>query len=280
MTNRFLDKRVFVTGAGTGIGFEIARQFAEEGSVVGLNSRSTENSQTAVERITSSVSGSRVFAYPCDIADIAAIQSHVDSFAENHDGLDVFIANAGITAFAPFLEIQPEEFENLLAVNLQGTFFSVQAAARQMSKRNTGGRIVLMSSVCGIQSHLNTSAYGATKAAIRHLAISLAEELGPHGITVNCVAPGATVNERTAADAEYVDGWSSVTPTKTVGTVADVAYSTLFLADERASHISGEVLMVDGGWTTTSPLPAHLKEQLRKEELEREVTSRPVVGAK
>lgn len=270
MPNRFEQKRVFVTGAGAGIGFEIARQFAEHGAIVGLNSLSNEETNAAAQKIRSSHPDSNVHGFPCDVADVTAIQANIDQFANENDGIDVFVANAGITVFAPFLDIQPSEFERLVNVNLNGTFFSAQSAARQMRKHRLPGRIILMSSVCGIRSHLNTSAYGASKAAIRHLAISLAEELGPYGITVNCIAPGATVTERTATDNQYVEGWANVAPTKTVGSVEDVAHATMFLADERSAHISGEVLMVDGGWTTTSPLPNHLKDQLKKEPTQKE----------
>ena len=99
-----------------------------------------------------------------------------------------------------------------------------------------------------------------TKAAIRMLAKNLAEELGPYGITVNVVAPGATLSERTTQDKTYADEWAQVAPNKKVGTCEDIAHTVLFLADDRAKYISGEVIMIDGGWTTTSPLPAHLAE--------------------
>ena len=139
----------------------------------------------------------------------------------------------------------------------------MQAAAKEMIKCGARGRIILMSSVCGFKSHLHSSAYAMTKAAIRQLAKALAEELGPYGITVNVVAPGATLTERTVEDPDYAEGWSEVALSKTVGTPKDIAYTTLFLADERAAHITAEVIMVDGGWTATSPLPQHIKDQLK-----------------
>jgi 3-oxoacyl-[acyl-carrier protein] reductase len=263
MPKRFQNKRVFVTAASVGIGYEICRQFVDEGALVGLNARRKTTTQSAVERLRSDYAGANVTAYPCDIADVDNIQDCIRHFADQHDGIDVFIANAGITVFAPFVDVKPNEFDHLMHVNMRGTYFSVQEAARQMISRGRGGRILLMSSVCGFQSHANTSSYGMTKAGIRHLAISLADELGPHGITVNVIAPGATLNERTSEDAQYADGWAAVAPNKRVGRVEDVAYAALFLADDRASHISGEVIMVDGGWTTTSPLPDYLEKELK-----------------
>ncbi len=263
MAKRFANKRVFVTAASVGIGFEICRQFIDEGAMIGLNARHRETTQAAVDKLQSDYPDSKVTAFPCDIADVDAIQESIRRFAKDNDGIDVFVANAGITVFAPFLDVQLDEFDHLMNVNMRGTYFSVQEAARQMIQRGIKGRIVLMSSVCGFQAHPNTSSYGMTKAGIRQLAISLADELGPHGITVNVVAPGATLNERTSEDVEYAEGWGSVVPTGRVGSVEDVAYATLFLADDRASQITGEVIMVDGGWVTTSPLPAYLQQQLK-----------------
>jgi NAD(P)-dependent dehydrogenase (short-subunit alcohol dehydrogenase family) len=263
MAKRFEHKKVFVTAASVGIGFEICRQFTDQGAVVGLNARRLETTQAAVNKLRANYPDSKVEGYPCDIADVEMIQSSIRRFADDHDGIDIFVANAGITVFAPFLAVQPDEFDHLMNVNMRGTYFSVQEAARQMIKRGTKGRIVLMSSVCGFQAHANTSSYGMTKAGIRHLAISLTDELGRHGITVNVIAPGATLNERTSEDVQYADGWARAAPNGRVGSVEDVAFATLFLADDRAAHISGEVLMVDGGWTTTSPLPAYLHKELK-----------------
>jgi NAD(P)-dependent dehydrogenase (short-subunit alcohol dehydrogenase family) len=263
MAKRFENKRVFVTAASVGIGYEICRQFVDQGAVIGLNARRKETTRAAVDKLRSDYPDSKINPFPCDIADVEAIQVSIRRFAEQHDGIDVFVANAGITVFAPFLDVKPDEFDHLMNVNMRGTYFSVQEAARQMIQRGIQGRIVLMSSVCGFRAHANTSSYGMTKAGIRQLAVSLADELGPHGITVNVLAPGATVNERTSEDAQYAEGWASVSPTHKVGRVEDVAYATLFLADDRAGHISGEVVTVDGGWSTTSPLPAYLEKELK-----------------
>jgi len=260
---RFAGKRVFVTGASCGIGYEICRQFAEQGATVGLNALPDGSVDEAVDRLQAEFPAAPVSGHAFDVADVDSARAGIRTFAAAHEGLDIYIANAGITIFAPFLEVEPEAFDTLMGVNMRGTFFGVQEAARQMIDCGTkNGRVILMSSVCGFQSHLWTSAYGMTKAAIRQLARSLAEELGPHQITVNAVAPGATVNERTATDAQYAEGWSAVAPGGTVGKVEDVGYTTLFLADERARHISGEVIMVDGGWISTSPLPPHLRDEM------------------
>lgn len=263
MTKRFQNKNVFVTGASQGIGHEICRQFASEGATVGMNALDEDETKQAADSLQATLPGSTIEPYPGDISDAELIQTLVRDFAEKSGGLDVFVANAGITVFAPFLDVKLDEFDHLLGVNLRGTYFSVQEAARQMIRHKTRGKIILMSSVCGIQSHANTSSYGATKAGIRHLAISLADELGGYGITVNAVAPGATANERTLSDENYDAGWAAVAPNDRVGQVTDVAHTTLFLADEKSSHVTGQTVVVDGGWTTTSPLPSYLQRQLK-----------------
>ncbi|NQZ56172.1 MAG: SDR family oxidoreductase [Lentisphaeraceae bacterium] len=262
MNKKFTGKRVYVSGAGCGIGYEICREFAAEGALVALNSRRAENAVAAAVKINDEIAEIKVSPYGGDISDVAAIQESIRDFAHKNDGLDIFVANAGITVFAPFLEVSVDEFDHLMAVNMRGTYFTVQQAAKEMISRGIRGRIILMSSVCGVQAHLNLSAYAMTKAAIRQLAKSLSQELGDYGITVNVVAPGATLSERTLEDAEYSDGWRSVSPSRTVGTVEDISHVTLFLADERSSHITGEVIMVDGGWSVSSPLPAHLQREL------------------
>ena len=262
MNKRFNGKRVFVTGAGCGIGYEICRQFAQQGAFVGLNSRRRENAEKATAELNRELETLKVMPYAGDISDTMGIQSSIADFASTYDGLDVYVANAGITVFDSFLDVSVEQFDHLMAVNMRGTYFSVQQAAREMISRGIQGRIILMSSVCGVQAHRKLSAYAMTKAAIRMLAKSLSQELGEYGITVNVVAPGATLNERTTEDELYADGWRSVAPGGTVGQVEDVAHTTLFLADERSRHITGEVIMVDGGWTVSSPLPDHLEKEL------------------
>ncbi|NJM08967.1 SDR family oxidoreductase, partial [Candidatus Gracilibacteria bacterium] len=120
-----------------------------------------------------------------------------------------------------------------------------------------GGRIVLMSSVTGVQAFPNLGAYGITKAGIQMMARSLALELGPHNITVNAIVPGATVTERTLADdANYAANWASVVPTARANSVDDIADTAFFLASAAARQITGQSIVVDGGWTLQSPIPS------------------------
>jgi len=248
--------KVLVTGAGQGIGLEVCRQFAQCGATVGLNDLDVQRADRAAQELSRGLGQTRV--HPCvfDIANVAATREGIGRFAEQQGGLDVLVANAGITNYGPFLSYGEQDLDRLLAVNLRGTYFTCQAAAQQMAARRTRGRILLISSVCGITAHMNLSAYGMTKAAISHLARCLALELGPLGILVNVVAPGAILTERTLQDdPDYEKNWRSVTPNRRAGSVGDVAQLVLFLASPAARHIHGEAIILDGGWTTYGQLP-------------------------
>jgi NAD(P)-dependent dehydrogenase (short-subunit alcohol dehydrogenase family) len=141
-------------------------------------------------------------------------------------------------------------------VNLSGTFFLAQAAANQMIRQGSGGSLLFTSSVVGIQAHKGLAAYAMSKAAINMLAKNLVVEVSAHGINVNTIAPGATLTERTLEDPDYVSSWSQLTPMGRPGTVSDVASAALFLVSDEARHITGQCLVVDGGWTSISPNPS------------------------
>jgi NAD(P)-dependent dehydrogenase (short-subunit alcohol dehydrogenase family) len=144
----------------------------------------------------------------------------------------------------------------VLQVNLGGTFFLAQEAANQMKQQEFGGSVLFMSSVTGHQAHKNLAVYGMSKAALEMLAKSLVIELSPHKINVNTIAPGATVTKRTLAeDINYESTWSKITPMGRPASVEDIANAALFLVSEKSRHITGQSLVVDGGWTSISPSP-------------------------
>lgn len=124
-----------------------------------------------------------------------------------------------------------------------------------MQEQGTGGRILFTSSVTGHQAHKNLAAYGMTKAALEMLAKNLVIELSPYRITVNAIAPGATITERTTNDPDYEKIWSTLTPLGRPATVNDIAQAALFLLSDGARHITGQSLVIDGGWTAVSPSP-------------------------
>lgn len=142
-----------------------------------------------------------------------------------------------------------------MQVNLGGTFFLAQAAANQMKQQTSGGTLLFTSSVTGHQAHKDLAAYSMSKAAIEMLAKNLVIELSPYHITINTIAPGATLTERTLDDPNYENTWSKLTPMGRPASVADIANAALFLVSEEAGHITGQSVIIDGGWTSISPSP-------------------------
>ncbi|GHO60218.1 SDR family NAD(P)-dependent oxidoreductase [Ktedonobacter robiniae] len=253
----FSGKAVLVTGAGTGIGYALCQAFASEDATVALNDIDLDLCARAAQQINSAVGAERVTPYAGDIADVEAIRAIFQRFTEAAGRLDIVIANAGITNYGNFLTYTPDAFDRLTSVNLRGSFFTAQTAANSMIKARIPGRIILMSSVTGIQAHANLEGYGITKAGIRMMARGIALDLGKYGITVNAICPGATLTERTLLDdPNYEASWAGVTPTGRVGNVEDIVAAALYLASPQARHVTGQTLVIDGGWTLQSPLPS------------------------
>ena len=249
---RFAGKTAIITGAGQGIGFEMARQLSSEGATVLLN----DIDETLVERSAAKIGEvGRCLACPGDSGDHAFIEDVVKRAVAETGTLDIVIANAGITLFGDFLQYTPEAFHKVMSVNLGGTFFLAQAAARELIRQGRGGSMLFTSSVTGHRAHKDLAAYGMSKAALEMLAKHLVLELSPYHINVNAVAPGATITERTAEDAGYAATWSSITPMGRAAAPHDIASAALFLVSDAARHITGQTLVVDGGWTTVSPSP-------------------------
>lgn len=250
----FKNKTALVTGAGQGIGFEICRQLAKEGAQVILNDIDEPLATNAAKLITEE-DGGKCIALAGDSSDTSFIQQMVEAAVALTGQLDIVIANAGITLFGDFFAYKPEAFFRVMQVNLGGTFFLAQAAARQMKKQQAGGTLLFTSSVTGHQAHKDLAAYGMSKAALEMLAKNLVIELSQYKINVNTIAPGATLTERTLEDAAYTKVWSTITPMGRPATVADIAATALFLVSDKAKHITGQTIIVDGGWTCVSPSP-------------------------
>lgn len=258
---QFDGKSVLVTGAGQGIGYGLCGAFAREGAYVALNDYDSELAAQSAQQIGEKADSDRVTPYPFDVADVAAVRAAVAQFSAQTGRLDVMIANAGITDFGAFLDAEPDPFDRIMNVNLRGTYFTAQAAARHMIDHGDGGRILLMSSVVGLRAFPNLTAYGTTKAGIAHLARMLSLELGGYGITVNAICPGAILTERTQRETHnYAEGWAQETPTGRVGYVEDIVNTALFLCGDGAAHITGQMVVVDGGWTNRSPIPGDYPE--------------------
>lgn len=250
----FAKKVAIVTGAGIGIGFEIARSLAKQGASVLLNDLDVSATESAVGRIAAE--GGVCYAMAGDAGDPDFVESMAAEAVSRFGSLDIAIANAGITTYGSFLEYTVEKFQKLVGLNLQGSFFLAQSAARRMRDQGTGGRILFMSSVTGHQSHPYLVPYGMTKAALRMLAKGLVGELSQYGITTNAISPGAVRTERTIGDdPSFEASWSEATPNGRIATPEDIADAALFLVSGKAKHITGQTLVVDGGWTSTSAVP-------------------------
>lgn len=242
-----------VTGAAVGIGREFVHRLVTEGASVVFNDIDPAAANAAADQLRSG--GVNVEVVIGDAGDLDVIDQLVATAKSAFGRLDIAIANAAICPFGKFLDYEPEMFQKLVDVNLRGSFFLAQRAARQMVEQGDGGRILMMSSVTGFQFHPDCTAYAMTKGAIPLLVKNLGVELANVGIRVNAVAPGATIVDRTMEDPAYDETWSRLTPNGRTGTVSDMANAAMFLVSSAAEHITGQTLVVDGGWTSLSPPP-------------------------
>jgi len=242
-------KSAIVTGAAQGIGFAVAREFARHGcNVLGCDVHG--EAMSAAAREISRETGRTVVGAYADVAKKPDVESVVSRAVALFGRIDILMNNAGILIHAPVLDMEEEDWERIFAVNVKGYFLFAQAVGRQMVKQGSG-RIINMSSCSAKKATPNEAAYCATKAAILGLNRVLALELGPHGINVNAVCPGATDTEMVRStfltSPEIEREWIDKTALKRLGTPEDQARVAVFLASELSAHITGEALVVSAG---------------------------------
>ena len=247
-------KTAIITGAGQGIGLAIAEKLASQGVNLILNDLEEALAEEACEKISKNFEVSASYI-PGDASSEEVIEQLIQTAKKQFGSVDIVIANAGITLFGSFLDYSREDFYAVNRVNQAGTFFLSQAAAKVMKDQVNGGAILYTSSVTAHQSHENLAAYSMSKAAIEMLAKNLVLELAPLGIRINTIAPGATTTSRTVSDPDYEKTWARITPLGKPASVQDIASVAAFLVSDEASHITGQTLIVDGGWTSVSPSP-------------------------
>ena len=250
-----LEGRVaLVTGGGRGIGRSIALDLARAGCHVAINYyvEPERAEQTVADLIALGVDA---IAVAGDVGVAADVRRLIDDVIGAFARLDVLVNNAGTQTWTPFLEVTEEEWDLVIRTNLKGSFLCTQAGARHM-KDHGGGVIVNIGSGCNKVPFPGLVAYTASKGGIEMLTKVSAVELAPHGIRVNCVAPGAVEVERTRQELpDYAGTWARVTPLGRVGTPEDIARAVVFLAADESSFITGQTLWVDGGLFTRPPWP-------------------------
>jgi 3-oxoacyl-[acyl-carrier protein] reductase len=248
---KLIGKVALVTGAARGIGREIALTLAREGADIVANALHAPNLQSLageIERL-----GRRASWVTADVSNRADVERMVQSAIGTFGKIDILVCNAGITRFAPFLEMTEEDWDAVVDVDLKGTFLCGQAVAKHMVARKYG-KIVNVSSLSGVGARNPTMAnYAASKAGVNNLSRVMALALGEFGINVNVVAPGVIKTEmglsrRTAEEWEaYQDLYRQQTALRRVGEAQDIANVVLFLASDDSSFMTGQVLVSDGG---------------------------------
>jgi 3-oxoacyl-[acyl-carrier protein] reductase len=248
-------KVALVTGAGTGIGQAVAVRFAQEGARVAINyHQNVDGARQTLEGVHAAGADGDIFQ--ADVRTADAARGLVEQAADRFGRIDLLVNNSGITSWGPFLDYTEQAFDDVIDTNLKGSYFASQAAARRFVQQASPGRIVLVSSLVGVQAVPYLSAYSMTKAGLRMLARSLGLELGRYGITVNALGVGATLNERNLRDdPEYDAHWGAVVPVGRAATMDDVTSAAVYLCSDEASYVNGTTLMVDGGWSAYGPTP-------------------------
>jgi NAD(P)-dependent dehydrogenase (short-subunit alcohol dehydrogenase family) len=235
-----------VTGGGQGIGRAIALRLAAAGASIALIDINAQLGQASCEEIRRH--NGHAIGIEADVSDLPAVQSAIQHVTAEFGRLDVLVNNAGVEKRAPFLDITPEDWKRQLDVNLSGTFYCSQVAAREMAKRGYG-RIVNISSVAGLIGPIDLAAYGAAKAGIMGLTRAAALDLADFGITVNAIAPGPVETELMLKvwTAEALRERPQHGAIARFGTVDEIARAALFLASPDSGFITGITLSVDGG---------------------------------
>jgi 3-oxoacyl-[acyl-carrier protein] reductase len=242
-----LDGRIaLITGASRGIGRATALELAAAGAAIGVNYRSdAEGAAAVVAEITGA--GARALALQADVADPESAAALVARCEDELGDIDVLVCNAGITRDNLMARISPQDFNDVIATNLGGTFHVCQAAGRRMLRRRRGA-IVTMSSIVGIHGNAGQTNYSASKAGLIGLTKSLAKEIGSRGVRVNCIAPGYIETDLTDVLAESTrEALLASTPLGRLGRPEDVARCVRFLVSDAAGFVTGAVLSVDGG---------------------------------
>jgi NAD(P)-dependent dehydrogenase (short-subunit alcohol dehydrogenase family) len=253
MTNSLFDlsgKVALVTGASRGLGQYYARALAAAGADIAITSRDKESLSTFADEILRL--GRQAFSANLDVRDYDSIQRAVTLIEEHFGHIDILVNNAGCNIRKPALNVTWDDWNKVLDTNLRGSFFVAQAVARGMIRRRYG-RIINIGSVTCVAGYAGLGPYGASRGGIRQLTMSLADDWGSYGVTVNCLAPGwfrTRQNEILYENAAWVEYLCDRIPLKRPGLPNDLDGAVVFLASESSRYITGQTLLVDGGIST------------------------------
>ncbi len=236
-----------VTGASRGLGLAMAEALARHGAHVVINGRQADTLDAAAAPLREA--GLSIETMPADVGDVEATRAAIDGLAARHGRLDILVCNAGIQHRKPLAEWQMQDWERVIHLNLSSCFAMAQAAARHMVAHGFG-RIIMTGSVMSVLARPTIHAYVAAKSGLWGLTRSLAAELGPQGVNVNCIAPGffkTEMNEALLRDPEFLAWVEGRTPLKRWAEPAEIGGAAVFLAAPAGSYVNGHLLAVDGG---------------------------------
>ena len=244
-SERFTGKKVLITGGGSGIGFEIAKEFLAEGAEVMITGRNKERLEEAKQKLNNP----KVKVMDWDVADVKELDEKFATAVEVMGAFDIFINNAGIYAASPWNQIKEEEYDTVNDINCKGLFFMCQQEADYFLKNNIKGKIVNINSIAGIKSGFD--AYSVSKWGSMCITRSLAAKMAPYGIVINGIAPGNVVTNihdgvrgKNVMDNAYMPQLK----TNRYTLVEEIASMALYLSSDMASNIIGQVIAIDGGW--------------------------------
>jgi 3-oxoacyl-[acyl-carrier protein] reductase len=255
MLTSIAGRSVIVTGSSKGIGKGIAKVFAKSGGKVLIVSRHLDEAEACAEELRRD--GGTAKSHAADVTKLKDMQAMAEAAASAHGGIDILCANTGIFPQTKIEELSPEDWDQVMATNLKGTFLAIKACL-PLLKKSDQGRVVITSSITGpITGFPGWAHYGATKAGQLGFMRTVAIELAKYGITVNAVMPGNILTEGLIAlGPEYERSMASSIPLKKLGTVEDIGYAALFLASKEAAYITGQTIVVDGGQILPESLDA------------------------
>ncbi|EPN1641104.1 SDR family NAD(P)-dependent oxidoreductase [Cronobacter sakazakii] len=250
--NRFQEKVVVVTGAGSGIGAAAARRFAHEGASVVLVGRTKEK----LDKVAAMLTQGKHLVVPCDVSDAQQVQALAQRVADEFGRVDVLVNNAGVIVQGKIHEITLEDWETLMGTDLNGVFYCLHAFMPGLLK--TKGNVINISSVSGLGGGWGMSVYNAAKGAVTNFTRSLAMDYGADGVRVNAICPGFTFTDLTEdmkQDEALLQKFYERIPLQRAGEPEDIADAIAFLASDDARYITGANLPVDGGLTASNGQP-------------------------